>query len=569
MKRSSIFLSTIFVGALFAFALPKEARATTIITGHTYVNSGGLTKYLKNVVLKWTILTDTDPIKACPVIDGWYRIVKSGDKFSYSYLPDGSQPNPPTNPPPPPAPTPTPKRYPKAKVNCKKEVTGYNYTCKTNSEGFTYDTSDTSHINYVFQRTDCFGCRHQTGTLIVGPPPASELPSGVSTDGHWEFRDTGSVCGGSPAECTVKTDANGNAYLEFTDIGNNDKFSNLDFEWIPDAVPTSTPTATPTITPTSPQCGAPCTTPGPNSSECPQQCPNCVPTGSGNTCQAPSSTPSPSASVTPTPTRTPTPTGVSCGGPCSSNSECDIACPICYIGANGGTCQAPTATPTVTPTATPAPPSSTPTAVPPSATPTPFCECDGLFPTASPNWTTGSTLSMTGYGKISNPATNNAYVQNMVFSLKKGDGTDVANSGLVTALGPTVIPNPSALRYASSWSTTIPGPGSYRAEVKLNCWAPRPGTAQNSGVYMSQQRETVVLQSSSRQGGIFGFFSNLFGALFGRPAVRTQSPPPPTITPTPTPFDPLSSDALKLGTFNPLDPNLEIGCTWAEFTVVQ
>ncbi|MBI2616542.1 hypothetical protein HYW55_00210 [Candidatus Gottesmanbacteria bacterium] len=558
MKRISRYLLIVFVGVAFAAISPGKVEASTFITGHTYVKHDGLTKFLKNVELRWTIVRDTDTNKACPLVDNWYRIVKSGDKFSYTFLPDGSKPNPPTTPAPPPNPTPTPKRYPAARVNCKKEAKipspeisrykGQNpdYTCKTNSDGLTYDSSDTSKINFVFQRTDCFGCRHQKATLKVGPPPASELPDGVSTQGHWEFRDdpNNPLCKTDPndqtSECVVLHDDQGNAYLRFTDIANNDKFTKLDFEWIADVVPTATPTTTPP-----PQCGAPCTTPGPNSTECPEDCSICAPGDSGNICQAPSGTP------------TPTPTAVQCGGPCSSDDECDEECPICYTGANGSICAAPTATPTL------APPTAT---VQPSATPTPFCECDGIDVSASSGFTTGAPLAITGYGKVSNPAINKAEVLNMEYTLKR-DGSVAAQSGTVTAVGPTVIPDPPAWRYASTWSTTIPGPGSYRIEEKINCGY---RTSSNPLAFSPRMPEVLAASTVNQPpSGIFGFFASLFSGIFGSSQTKTQSTPLPTDTPTPTPFDPLSSDALKLGTFNPLDGNITYGCTWAEFTVTQ
>lgn len=564
MKRTSSIVVAIFCLFAFLTVFPRPVDASTLLIGHTYLTKDGLKKYLKNVELRWTITADTDN-KACPNVDGWYRSLMSGYKFSYSFLADGSIVNPPTTPAPPQPPTPTPKRFPAARVNCLKEfdipspaITKYlgakpNYTC-TETDGITHDPGNVQNINYVFQRTDCFGCRSQKATLKVnGPPPIPELPAGVTQQGHWEFRDNleTPLCGTDEnSECVVKHDDQGNAFLEFNDIANNDKFTGVDFEWISDEGPTATPT------PTSPQCGAPCTTPGPNSPQCPVECPICNSGTNGNTCVAPTATPTPTA---PTATPTPTPTLVQCGGPCTSDSQCVIACPICYVGANGGTCQAPTATPTITPTATP---------VPPSATPTPFCECDGLDVTANPNFTTGSPLTVIGYGKISDPATNNAFVEHMSYSLQKPAGTEVANSGWVPATPAT--PTGTSLRYSSSWTTTIPGPGKYHLVETIGCKAPR-AVAQNPMASMSRNTGTAVLQSSTgSRGGIFGFFSALFGGLFGSGnQVRNQSAPPPTITPTPTIFDPESADSLKLGTFDPLDPHLTLGCTWAEFEVVQ
>lgn len=272
---------------------------------------------------------------------------------------------------------------------------------------------------------------------------------------------------------------------------------------------------------------------------------------SATTCAVPTSTPSPSPTPSPTGVVTPTVTPTATAAPT----------PTATI--------APSATPTPTGAASPTP---SPTGTGPTATPTPTqsvsCECDGIE--VAGNFNTGSTVTFTGYGKVPNPATNPAKVLNMEYTMNKdadaGQPTPTpAYSGFVTALGPTPTVDQSGTpinRYASSWGYIIPGPGKYHLTEKINC------QRTTSGNPLAQRNSAVLGESTVAPRGIFGFFADLFAALFGRnqTQVRIQTGPVPTPSITPTPTTVMcGAKSLQLCTFNPA--NIDIGCTYVNFTV--
>lgn len=506
--------------------LSRQAFAASLVRGHTYIMHQNARVELKGAQVTWKIIDFSGKQGSCLDDTNWYREVLTGDKISRTFDDAGHHPpaiTPPHN-----------KKVVPAQVDCTVAVKSHPdkddaYSCPLDSSGNTID--EQNRLQYVFQRTDCFGCRSQKATLQAAFPNGyNGLPGGLSpTDGHWEFRDVDELCKKEQGLRECKWNQ-ATTTLTFKDMSDTETFTNMDFEWIPN-LPSPTPTLT--VTPTSPpSCGSPCT---PGTTICPQECPICAPDSSGaNKCVAPT------PSSTPVPTITPTPPP-SCGSICvPGTTTCPQDCPVCGPDSNGqNRCVAPT------------------------PTPTPSCDCDGLD--VQGTFYSGNSVNITGFGKIVKPDTNQAKILNMVYTLYKDDA-QLKQSGEIAAAGPTRTTDSLGQtidRYSSSWKVDITSAGSYKVIEKLNCaWkttptpTPRVQTMANSSKVMGTQDEKK---------GILASFADLFQGLFGGGNVFQQLSatltPTPTNTPTPIPE---KAPSLKLKT---VAPSVTVECMQAEFTV--
>lgn len=512
------------LGAGMMFSV--DVQAASLVRGHTYVKYQNATVDLKGVEVTWKITDFSANQGSCPDITNWYREVLTGDKISHTFDNGGQYP---------PAVTPTPgKKVVPADIDCTVGVKSHPdkndaWSCTVDSSGNTIDSAN--RLQYVFQRTDCFGCRSQKGTLKAEFPDGfSALPGGLDPKaGHWEFRDVNDLCSRQQGIRECNWDQN-TATLTFRDMNDTDTFTDMDFEWIPDL---PSPTPTPTNTPTPPPvCGGPCT---PNTTTCPLECPICAPDASGaNKCVAPT----PSSTPTPTVTATPPPV---CGGPCTpGTTTCPRECPICAPGSSGSNiCLAPT------------------------PTPTPSCDCDGLD--LQGTFYSGNSVNITGFGKVVNPDINPAVILNMVYTLYK-DEAQLTQSGEIAAAGVQRTTDSSGQtidRYSSSWKVDITSAGSYKVIEKLNCaWKTTPTPTPNAQTLANSSR---VMGTQDEKKGILASFADLFQGLFGGSNAMKQSSVAPTLTPfiTATPI-PQKAPSLKLQT---LAPSVTVECTQAQFTV--
>lgn len=500
--------------------LPEPTSAASLVRGHTYIMYQNARQELEAAKVTWKIIDFSGKQGSCLDDTNWYREVLDGDKISRTFDNAGHHP---------PAVTPPAgKKIVPAEIDCTVGVKSHAdkndaYSCPLDSSGNTID--EQNRLQYVFQRTDCFGCRSQKATLQPSFPDGYKgLPDGLSpTDGHWEFRDVDELCKKEQGirECKWNQDT---VTLTFKDMSDTETFVNMDFEWIPN-LPTPTNIPSPTATPP-PRCGGPCT---PDTTTCPLECPICAPDSSGsNKCVAPTATSSP----------TPPP---SCGSPCTPGTTiCPQDCPLCGPDSNGqNRCAAPT------------------------PTPTPSCDCDGL--NVDGTFYSGNSVNITGFGKIVKPDTNLAKILNMVYTLYKDDA-QLKQSGEIAAAGPTRTTDSLGQtidRYSSSWKVDITSAGSYKVIEKLNCaWKTTPTPTPNAQTFANTSR---VMGVADEKKGILESFADLFQGLFGGGNLMQQLSVVPTITPTitATPI-PQKAPSLKLQT---LAPSVTVECTQAEFTV--